>query len=141
MTKSFAEEVETFLAEEQNTLEHAGVKGMKWGHRKAAAGGSGGSEARSSASRDIKDARKRQEARLSELQTLNKQYKAENTTKGRAKVEAIIAKKGNTFLNGQDAITASRKTTGEKVADGIGIGIAAAVLIGSVAIKVAADSR
>ena len=138
---TFEEMKESFLEEQQTELEHSGKKGMKWGHRKAEDPASSIGGKSNNASQDIKDARQRQAVRVAELQGLNKEYNAQRTSAGRAKVEAIIQKKGDTYLNGQDAYTASRQTKGEKVAAGIALGFAAAVIVGSTALQVAANSR
>jgi hypothetical protein len=90
-----------FLA---NYLEHHGVKGMKWGHRRANVTGA-----------EIKDARNRT---VSRANALNAQGDKFNLTKPGTKAHEKEGKKLNQmnvdFLNHPDRATAMRLTKGEK---------------------------
>lgn len=112
-------------------LAHYGVKGMRWGHRKARP-----------TSDDIHDARIRIAGKQ---QQLKKQTKAVKTAKksGNASKQAAAEKKlqdmKTDFLKNPDRVTASRLTKGEKWAVGIltvGTGpVGVAALIGGQAAR------
>lgn len=117
------QEVDTFL-------EHFGVKGMRWGVRRGDSGDSSSASKPKKAkvtSRDIKDARKRQDDRLRDFQEKSADYYTSRSSKGEALAERKMRNAEWDLYNNPDAKTANRFTTGEKWATAAIIGLPAAI--------------
>jgi len=98
-------------------LVHYGVKGMKWGVRKAAS------------TREVYGARARLQVKQNEYASQKRTVRKTKTPKGKANQKAKLNKMKIDFLNDPDRVTASRLSTGEKVvatlfAGPVGIGAA-----------------
>lgn len=127
----------------EEVLEHHGVMGMKWGHRKATDGGSSGGSAPKKTKptkQDIMDARARQASRLSDY---NRKVDAYNLAKPGSKSEAKalkdVQKADDILSKGADAKTAAKMTSGEKWVAGISWGVVAVTSAGLIAGRVAAS--
>lgn len=111
--------VET-LRRRKTELQHHGVKGMRWGVRKA-----------KSSTQEIIDARARQQSRVNEI---NRTGDKLNLAKSPKEREALAKKINQLMLEhdtSEDRVTGSRFTTGEKVAQAILLGPLALVTIGA----------
>jgi hypothetical protein len=82
-------------------LEHYGVKGMKWGHRKATSG-------------EIHGARRRVEAGRKKVNAAEDKMATARTSKDAAAAKKNFDKVNKEFLNNPDRVTALRLTKGEK---------------------------
>lgn len=96
-------------------LVHYGVKGMKWGVRKAAS------------TREVFGARARLQVKQHEYSNQKRRVRKAKSATAKAKQKAKLNKMKIDFLNDPDRVTASRLSTGEKVvatllAGPIGIG-------------------
>lgn len=88
-------------------LEHYGVKGMKWGHRKATTA-------------DIHDARIRLADKSVKIAKQKQRVKsAKKAGKSTTNAEAKLHELKTDYLKSPDRLTASRLTKGEKVAVGL----------------------
>lgn len=95
-------------------LAHHGVKGMKWGVRKA-----------HSTTAEIRDARIRQHARGKRLQSAVDNLNLASAGSNKAQQKAAVKKfqtAQKDFLTNEDRVTAARITTGEKVTQAILLG-------------------
>lgn len=117
----------------EDALEHHGVKGQKWGVRRAEKLHAQGQKLQAKASNpknsnrknknlQIKLARNNVAARSHEINQLSRAADKAKTPQERRKYDAMAAKKTASLLNHPDSITATRMTTGEKVASAILIG-------------------
>ena len=127
---------------DEEYLEHYGIPGMRWGHRKLVRAGGDNTRAakqfaKKTTSDDVKKARARVSKEVSKVQVQKLKYKeakrvARKSENGKAVAERELAKynamKKEVFRN-PDRATAFRLTKGEKVA----IGIAGLVLTPAVA--------
>jgi len=84
-------------------LVQSGVKGMRWGVRKA-----------NPSTLDIAVARNNQERRSLDLNTLNNQLKTARTSAERKRIEKQLHAKAVDFQTNEDRVTAARLTRGEK---------------------------
>lgn len=105
----------------QDTLAHFGVKGMKWGVKRAQ---------RKERNQQIKTARRNIRDKENDLMdTVRKADKAK-TAGERAKLDKLATKKAKDLFDDPDQLTASRMTSGEKWINGImitaAIGVAGA---------------
>jgi len=106
-------------------LAHFGVKGMKWGHRKAT-----GSQ--------IVSARRRLRSESSAYRKDYKKYeKSAAGSEARAKLEKNLRDRHQEYLKNPDRVIAARMTTGEKIAaamftsSGFGVGVTAGTIAGT----------
>lgn len=121
---------------ENNSLQHHGIKGMRWGVRKDRSGSSGGSRRRSRQSEDhitVSNLRKKKLSEMSnaEIQKVNNRTQLEqnyrrlhpsSVKKGIAIVAASAATM-NTFLNlynNSDKIVKAGRGVGNKIIDAAG---------------------
>lgn len=100
-------------------LIHYGIKGMKWGVRKAAS------------AREIYGARARLQVKQNEYSAQKRKVRKTKTPKAKANQKAKLDKMKVDFLKDPDRVTASRMSTGEKVvaalfAGPIGVGVVGA---------------
>lgn len=104
---------------EVDDIEHYGVVGMKWGKTTGgkttvSVGRTQGSLNREAKNTNIKTARTNQKVGAKELKDLHQQRLTASSTKGKAKLDSLIADKTFMLKNGADATLAKQKTTGEK---------------------------
>lgn len=104
-------------------LAHYGVKGMRWGHRKAPDAVGAASNRPKVTSKDIHDARERTAVRR---RAINAQVDKVNAAAANGASKREFTKEAKTlekmsvdFLKNPDRATALRMTTGERVAAGI----------------------
>lgn len=83
---------------------HYGVKGMKWGVRKAAS------------TREVYGARARLQVKQNEFATQKRAVRKAKSPTAKANQKAKLDRMKIDFLNDPDRVTASRMSTGEKVA-------------------------
>lgn len=95
-------------------LQHAGVKGMKWGSRKATSNSSGPSR-----NERIKTARSELQGKLIKAERDNVLYNKAIGTKGEAKAHKVLQKSGQDYYDTLN--TAMMKTGGERVAIALAI--------------------
>jgi hypothetical protein len=95
--------------ETDDFLAHYGVKGMKWGKRKAA---------RLERNREILSARGRQVEREDKYEQSVVDYFNAKTRSGKAKAERAMAENEKKLINSPDAAMAAKLTSGEKWANG-----------------------
>jgi hypothetical protein len=138
---------------DEETLEHYGKKGMRWGvrHDPAPSGGSGGSggggsetakpsrkERKAAKNQAIEDARERQRMRNVELERQAfKTYMAS----GEKAAEAAVKKYDKMqleMITHPDATTAAKMTSGEKAAAAVSWGIVGGLAAASIGLKLAA---
>lgn len=103
-------------------IAHFGVKGMKWGQRKAA---------RRERNAQIKSARQRIATKESEIHAHVRAANKAKTTAERARHDRLATRKANELFNSPDHLTASRMTTGEKWTTGLLLGGGTALAVGA----------
>lgn len=151
-----SEAVDSYLAhlglEVGDELKHYGKKGMKWGVRKDdSSGGSAGQTrqerkaakkaAKAAANQEIVDARIRQAERANDLEKQAFRTYSANGEKAAKAAMTKYAKMEVEMLNHPDAATAMKMTSGEKAAAAVNGTVMAGLLLGSLAIAVAADVK
>lgn len=122
----------------EDLLIHFGVKGMKWGRRKArddGGSGSGGSapkvKKKKLTSNDIREARAQHQARVAELYRADQQLRTATTQKGKDIALRQVDKMAQQIAKSDDARIANKMTRGEKVAALVIAGPIGAVVIGA----------
>lgn len=122
----------------EDALEHHGVRGQKWGVRRAEKLRAHGQKLQAKAQNpknsnrtnrnlQIKIARTNVAARQHEIDQLTRAANKAKTPQERQKLDALATKKASALFNHPDQVTASRMTTGEKVVSGLLIGGSIAV--------------
>lgn len=133
MTNQTVEEILARSGIKDDSLQHFGVKGMRWGIRKAedSADGSSAKPKKSTkpTNADIKSARERQKTRAREFEEASAEYYTSRTAKGEAAAERLMRNKEWELYNGPDRDIADRMTTGEKVVTGIFAGAPIAIYL------------
>lgn len=116
------EDVEDFLA-------HYGVKGMKWGKRKAARAEA--KAARKQRNEDIMNARARVASRQAKLDAALLDASYAQSPEIQKKANRLVTKYTSELVNNMDDLKTSEKlTTGEKWASGLAIGLSAVAIAG-----------
>lgn len=127
----------------EESLEHAGVKGMKWGVRKER--GSDGRAPnpgnRKPTSQEILAARVRQNARLRKTEEAHAEFIVARGKKTTARAEKVFLRRMSELNNNPDRKTSELMTKGEKIAAGISLGVAGLSMATVMGMAIYADSR
>jgi len=100
-------------------LIHYGIKGMKWGRRKARDDGGSGKAAKPKkkiTSDDIRESRAQHQARVAELIRADQRVRTATTKKGKDAALRQVEKMAKQIANTDDARIANKMTRGEKAA-------------------------